>query len=98
MENEHNNVLKNRGHNLKHNFGHGKDHAAKLFFLLDMPAFQFHTILELGDEEPGRRGHLWGGGIYFLYMQAALRYALHETRREFLLFAHGEDFVDDDGG
>ncbi|GMO37045.1 MAG: hypothetical protein Ta2F_13150 [Termitinemataceae bacterium] len=28
IENEHNNVLKNRGYNLKHNFGHGKEHAS----------------------------------------------------------------------
>ena len=28
MENEHNNVLKNRGYHLEHNFGHGKKHLA----------------------------------------------------------------------
>jgi hypothetical protein len=31
-------------------------------------------------------------------MQAALRYALHETWRDFLFFVRGEDFIDDDGG
>jgi hypothetical protein len=33
-----------------------------------------------------------------LPMQAALRYALHEMWREFLVFVQGEKFVNDDGG
>jgi hypothetical protein len=49
IENEHNNVLKNRGYNLEHNFGHGKKHAAEIFFFLNLIAFQFHTILEYCD-------------------------------------------------
>jgi hypothetical protein len=51
IENEHNNVLKNRGYNLQHNFGHGSNHAADIFFLLNLLAFQFHTILEYCDLE-----------------------------------------------
>lgn len=51
IENEHNNVLKNRGYNLEHNFGHGKEHAADIFFLLNILALQFHTILEYCDLE-----------------------------------------------
>jgi hypothetical protein len=31
-------------------------------------------------------------------MQAALRYGLHESWGEFLLFVRGEDFINDDGG
>jgi hypothetical protein len=51
IENEHNNVLKNRGYNLEHNFGHGSTHAADVFFLLNLLAFQFHKILEYCDLE-----------------------------------------------
>jgi hypothetical protein len=51
IENEHHNVLKNRGYNLEHNFGHGKEHASEIFLLLNLLAFQFHTILEMCDEE-----------------------------------------------
>jgi hypothetical protein len=50
LEKEHNNELKNRGYNLEHNFGHGKNHAAELFFLVNLLTFQFHTILELVGE------------------------------------------------
>jgi hypothetical protein len=38
------------------------------------------------------------GPMFFYHMQAALRYAVHETWREFSLFVRGEDFIDDDGG
>jgi hypothetical protein len=36
IENEHNNVLKNWGYNLQHNFGHGKEHASEIFFILNL--------------------------------------------------------------
>jgi hypothetical protein len=92
-------VLKNRGYNLEHNFGHGKKHAAKMFFLLNLLAFQFHTLLELGDEGYRKaRASVGRRDMFFYPMQAALRYALHEMWREFLLFVRGEDFIDDDGG
>jgi hypothetical protein len=99
IENEHNNVLKNRGYNLEHNFGHGKDHAAEIFFLLNLLAFQFHTILELCDVEYRKARATFGRrDMFFYHMQAALRYALHESWRDFLIFVRGEDFIDDDGG
>ena len=95
IENEHNNVLKNRGYNLEHNFGHGKQHAAEIFLLLNLLAFQFHTILELCDEDYQKaRGSVGRRDSFFHHMQGALRYALHETWRDFLIFVRGED----DGG
>jgi hypothetical protein len=51
VENENNNVLKNRGYNLEHNFGHGKKHLASLLLALNLLAFLFHTVLELMDEK-----------------------------------------------
>jgi hypothetical protein len=50
IENEHNNVLKNRGYHLEHNFGHGKNHLASLLLTLNLLAFGLHTLLELADE------------------------------------------------
>jgi len=46
IENEHYNVLKNRGYNLEHNFGHGDNYVVDVFFLLNPLTLQFHTILE----------------------------------------------------
>jgi hypothetical protein len=85
-------VLKNRGYNLQHNFGHGKNHASEIFFILNLIGFQIHTILELGDRDfrearknAGRRD------MFFYEMQAALHYVLHETWRDFLVFITADE-------
>jgi hypothetical protein len=51
IENEHNKVLKRRGYNLEHNFGHGKNHASEIFCLLNLMSFLFHGIQDLADED-----------------------------------------------
>ena len=50
IENENNNVLKNRGYHLEHNFGHGKKHLSSLLATMNLLAFGLHTLLELTDE------------------------------------------------
>ena len=50
IENENNNVLKNHGYHLEHNFGHGKQHLSALLLTMNLLAFGLHTLLELGDE------------------------------------------------
>jgi hypothetical protein len=47
VENEGNNVLKNHGYNLEHNFGHGQNHLCELLLSLNLLAFLFHTVLDL---------------------------------------------------
>ena len=51
VENENNNVLKNNGYNLKHNFGHGKEHLSSLLMTFNLLAFLFHTLMDLLDEK-----------------------------------------------
>lgn len=51
IENENNNVLKNRGYHLEHNFGHGHDHLSSLLATMNLLAFGLHTLLELADED-----------------------------------------------
>jgi len=46
IENESFNVMKNHGYHLEHNFGHGKQHLAQLFVLLNLLAFAFHTVCD----------------------------------------------------
>lgn len=48
-ENEGHNVLTTRGYNIKHNFGHGKDHLSTVLFTLNMLAFLMHTFLHRVD-------------------------------------------------
>jgi hypothetical protein len=47
IENENNNVLKNHGYHLEHNFGHGKQHLSNVLFTLNLLAFLTHTLQEL---------------------------------------------------
>jgi hypothetical protein len=85
-ENEHNNVLKNRGYNLRHNFGRGKNHASEIFFILNLTGFQLHTILELGDKD-FREARKYAGrrDMFFYETQAAPRYVLYDTWKDFLV-------------
>ena len=50
VENENNNVLKNHGYHLEHNFGHGKQHLSNLLATMALLAFLMHTVLEWMDE------------------------------------------------
>jgi hypothetical protein len=50
IENETFNVLKIRGYNLEHSFGHGKQNLAAVLASLNLLAFAFHTICDIGDE------------------------------------------------
>jgi hypothetical protein len=47
VENETFNVLKTKGYNLEHNFGHGKQTLANLLVTLNLLAFAFHTVANL---------------------------------------------------
>jgi hypothetical protein len=49
IENESNNILKNRGYHLEHNFGHGKQHLSSLLATMNLLAFGLHTLLEMVD-------------------------------------------------
>lgn len=51
VENENNNVLKNRGYHLEHNFGHGKKHLSSLLAALNILAFLYHTFLHFCDQK-----------------------------------------------
>lgn len=51
IENENNNVLKNLGYNLEHNFGHGQQHLSSMLATLNIIAFLTHTAIELVDAD-----------------------------------------------
>jgi hypothetical protein len=46
VENENNNVLKNYGYHLEHNYGHGQRYLAAVLVSLNLLAFLIHTILD----------------------------------------------------
>jgi hypothetical protein len=93
IENEHNNVLKNHGYNLEHNFGHGKEHASEMYCLLNLLAFLFHGILSYADELYGRARDRHGRRTeFFIHLRAGLWYVLHDSWDSFLLCVSGEGF------
>ena len=49
-ENENNNVLKNQGYHIDHNFGHGQEHLATTLLTLNLLAFLLHTIAHVTDK------------------------------------------------
>jgi hypothetical protein len=92
IENENNNVLKNRGYNLKHNFGHGKNHASEIFCLLNLLSFLLHSIQGMVDlaykkarESYGRRD------AFFWAMRYEMRRYPHADWLSLLMAIAGVD-------
>ena len=73
-ENENNNVLKNYGYHLEHNFGHGGQYLAMVLVMLSLLAFLFHTVLDLCDEQYRRCGANRTRQTFFNDLQALTRY------------------------
>jgi hypothetical protein len=92
IENEHHNVLKNRGYNLEHNFGHGSNHAADIFFLLNLLALQFHTILEYCDLEYQQTYSVFSVRVaFFEALRVLIRRRYFVSWNEFLKYVRGKD-------
>jgi hypothetical protein len=87
IENQSNNVLKNRGYHLEHNFGHGQAHLSSLLMTLNLLAFSLHTLLELGEEAYRLiRATLGARRTFFQHLQAVTTYWLFNSWRQLLDF------------
>lgn len=87
IENEGNNVLKNRGYHLEHNFGHGQRHLASTLLTLNLLAFLFHTILHLVDTRyQVLRAHLAARQTFFSDVQTLTRYLCFTSWEHLLTF------------
>jgi hypothetical protein len=86
-ENEGNNVLKNRGYHLDHNFGHGHQHLSATLLTLNLLAFFFHTILHLIDNRYQRlRAHLGARRTFFNDIRTLTRYLCFDSWDHLLNF------------
>jgi hypothetical protein len=80
VENEHHNVLKNRGYHFEHNFGHGHQQLASVLCTLNLLAFLIHTILHLVDQLYRRlRDTLAVRQTFFNDLRALTRYMLFDS-------------------
>jgi hypothetical protein len=87
IENENNNILKNRGYHLEHNFGHGKKYLSHLMLTLNLLAFLFHTVLEMRDKKYELvRSELPTRQTFFDDIRALTRYIYFESWDAMLIF------------
>lgn len=86
-ENENNNVLKNHGYHIEHNFGHGQQHLSTTLLTLNLLAFLLHTIAQVADElyQLIRRA-LGSRRTFFDDIRALMRYWLFPDWQSLLQF------------
>lgn len=87
VENENNNILKNRGYHLNHNFGHGKKYLSQVLLTLNILAFLFHTVLEMVDQNYKLlRSELPTRKTFFDDIRALTRYIYFQNWKSLLVF------------
>jgi hypothetical protein len=87
IENEGNNVLKTKGYNFEHNFGHGKQHLATMLLSLLLLAFLFHTLFDLLDARyQAIRTRLGTRRTFFGDLQTLTRFYLFTSWSQLLYF------------
>ena len=75
IENENNNILKNKGYHFDHNFGHGKLHLSNLLATLNLLAYLLHTTLDWIDVYyHAVRGLLPSRRTFFEHLRALMQY------------------------
>ena len=87
IENEGNNVLKNHGYHLEHNYGHGQHHLSAVLVMLNLLAFLFHTVLQRLDDTYQRlRRELATRRTFFNDISALTRYLFFDSWEALLAF------------
>lgn len=87
VENENNNILKNRGYHLNHNFGHGEKYLSQVLLTLNILAFMFHTVLEMVDPRYKLiRDELPTRMTFFDDIRALTRYLYFQNWESLLIF------------
>jgi hypothetical protein len=86
-ENENNNVLKNHGYHINHNFGHGQEHLSTTLLTLNLLAFLLHTIAQVADEVYQQvRQALGKRRTFFNDVEALMRYLIFSDWQSVLRF------------
>lgn len=87
VENEHNNVLKNYGYHLEHNYGHGQRYLSAVLVTLNLLAFLIHTILDVTNSTYAAiRQELGTRKTFFNDIQALTRYLYFNSWDTLLAF------------
>ena len=87
VENESNNILKNQGYNLEHNFGHGQENLSEILLSLNLLAFLFHNVLDLVDDMYQKvRESLGTRKRFFNDIRALLNYVWFQSWNDLFVF------------
>lgn len=87
VENESNNILKNQGYNLEHNFGHGQENLSEILLSLNLLAFLFHNVLDLvNDMYQKVRENLGTRKRFFNDIRALLNYVWFQSWNDLFIF------------
>ena len=87
VENESNNILKNQGYNLEHNFGHGQENLSEILLSLNLLAFLFHNVLDLvNDMYQKVRKTLGTRKRFFNDIRALLNYIWFQSWNDLFIF------------
>ena len=85
IENEKFNVLKTKGYNLEHSFGHGQQNLAAILVTLNLLAFAIHTVCDIADEAwRAARATFGSRRIFFSDLAAITTYAIFPSWSAFL--------------
>lgn len=99
VENEGNNVLKTKGYNFEHNFGHGKKHLSTMLLSLTLLAFVFHTLFDLLDARyQAIRSRLGPRSTFFGDLRTLTRFHLFISWSQLLDFMLDGLELDEDVG
>ena len=91
VENEGNNLLKNQGYNLEHNFGHGQENLSEILLSLNLLSFLFHNILELTNSlYKEARKALQKRKTFFNDIKALVKYEWFEDWSELFVYIISE--------
>jgi hypothetical protein len=89
VENEGFNVLKNRGYNFEHNYGHGQQHLSMVLLTLLVLAFLFHSVLDLSCQMyQAVRRELAVRRTFFNDLRALTRYLYFASWQQLLTFMY----------
>ena len=87
VENEGNNVLKNHGYHLEHNYGHGRQHLSTVLVMLILLAFLCHTTLHLCDRAYQQlRAELGTRRTFFDDLRTLTRYLFFKSWEHLIAF------------
>jgi hypothetical protein len=87
VENENNNVLKNYGYHLEHNYGHGQHNLSAVLLTLNLLAFLIHTVLDQTHElYASIRQELGTRKTFFDDIRALTRYLYFDNWETLLTF------------